>query len=43
MCEHLLLHAGAKLVKLPELVEQLLELVSGWSNRHVPSFIRRQI
>ena len=35
MCEHLLLHARAKLVKLPKLVEEILQLVSWWSNRHV--------
>src|SRR5262249_45721322 len=36
-----LLHAGAKLVKLAELGEELLQLVPRWSHRHVPSFIRR--
>ena len=41
MREDLLLYAGTELVKLPELVEELLQFVPRWSDFHVPSFIRR--
>jgi len=40
--EHLLLDPGPELVQLAELIEELLQFVSRWSERHVPSFIRRR-